>query len=105
MGNLVASWLRRGRGHERPARTRGDGGHTSGTGAGVCTHGQRYVWPFATRLLRLRDGPERSATRSRGRTGGRRNTVLSGPSAWAAALWSDRLARWMLVAGLALNAL
>jgi hypothetical protein len=32
-------------------------------------------------------------------------SVLLGPSGWAAALWSDRLARGLLLAGLALNAL
>jgi hypothetical protein len=35
----------------------------------------------------------------------RPGTVLSGPGSWAAALWSDPLARALLVAGLVLNAL
>jgi hypothetical protein len=31
------------------------------------------------------------------------STALLGPSGWAAALWSDRLARWLLLAALVLN--
>jgi hypothetical protein len=33
------------------------------------------------------------------------SSALVGPSGWAAALWSDRLARGLLLAGLALNLL